>query len=59
MSGLEHVEDASIGLLVRGEHVLHVFLKGVVIQLSPLFDLSRHLRVDLLDVFGRAVRVFE
>jgi hypothetical protein len=31
MSSLEHVEDASIGLLVRREHILHVFLEGIVV----------------------------
>ena len=37
-------------LVVCREHVIHVLLEAVVVELSPLFDFARHLLIDFFDV---------
>lgn len=57
--GLQQLEHPRIRLLVRREDVVHILLVAVVVQLSPLLDLARHLHFNLLDVCRGAVGILE
>ena len=59
MRHLQQLRHLGCRLVVGGEHIIHVLLETVVVQFSPLLDLSWHLFFDFLYVFNRAVRGFE
>lgn len=56
---LEQPRQVRGRLVVGREHIVHILLVPVVLQLAALLDPPRHLFLDLLDVLGRSVRVLE
>ena len=56
---LQQLRYLRSGFVIRREDVIIVFLHLIIIQLSSLLDLPWHLFLNLLDVFRRAMCVFE
>ena len=47
---LQQLRHLCRGRVVCREHIIHVLLEAVVVELSPLLDLAGHLLVDFFNV---------
>lgn len=56
---LQYLQVLCRGLSIVGEEIVHVLFKTVIVELSSLFDFTRHLFLYTFNVIGRPVRIFE